>query len=84
VRDEAKDANAALRTEMKDSIATLRAEIQVVRNDLTASIGALRIEMKDSFAKFHSSRTSQVAWMVTTVITATGVAFTVAKFFVVP
>jgi gas vesicle protein len=88
VRDEMKGAIAAVRDELKDSIATLRGEtkesIAELRNDMTASIGALRVEMRDSFAKFRSSNISHLAWMVSTLIAATGVAFTVAKFLASP
>ncbi len=66
-----------VRGELKDSIASLRVETK-------ESIAALRVEMKDSFAKLRSSQMSQIAWMVSTLIAAAGVAFTVAKFFAAP
>ena len=77
VRGELKDSIASLRGELKESIASLRVETK-------ESIAALRVEMKDSFAKLRSSQMSQIAWMVSTLIAAAGVAFTVAKFFAAP
>ena len=84
VRGELKDSIATLRVETKESIAQVRSEVAELRNDMTASFGALRVEMRDSFAKFRSSNISHLAWMVSTMIAATGVAFTVAKFFATP
>lgn len=63
-----------LRDEMKDAIASLRVETK-------ESIAALRVEMKDSFAKFRSSQASHLAWAISTLIAAAGVAFTVVRFF---
>ena len=67
----------AHRLETEKSFGTLRTE-------LTAAIGTLRVEMKDSFANLRSSHIAQIAWMVSTVIAATGAAVTVAKFYANP
>ena len=88
VRGELKDSIASLRGELKESIASLRDEVKEsiasLRVETKESIAALRVEMKDSFAKLRSSQMSQIAWMVSTLIAAAGVAFTVAKFFAAP
>jgi predicted nucleic acid-binding Zn-ribbon protein len=88
LRCEMKDSIAALRGETTESISKVRGEIAELRNDMTVAIGALRgeiaalrIEMKDAFAKSRSSVITHLAWMVSTMIAATSVAFTVAKYF---
>jgi hypothetical protein len=79
---------AAVRTEIRDSIAAVRialkGEIAALRNDMTAQIGALRVEMRDAIDQLRQTRSSQIAWLVGTVIGSVGAACAVVKLFLIP
>ncbi|HEY6926562.1 MAG TPA: hypothetical protein VI653_23965 [Steroidobacteraceae bacterium] len=63
----------ATRADVKDGIGCLRAEIGSVRAEMRTEISSVRAEM-------GAMETRIIKWMITTVLTAVGLAFTIAKF----
>lgn len=77
--------NASLaehRIETEKSFGKLREADGELRREMIAGFAALRLELRDAIERLRRDRLGQIGWMVTTAITAVGVAFTVARFFV--
>ena len=79
---------ADLRTELKTEIGGLRAELKSdvadLRTELKTDIGGLRAELKSDIGGLRtevaSLETRIIKWMIATVLTASGVAFSLARF----
>ena len=83
VRTEIAEVRADLKTsigEVRTEIAEVRTEIAEVRADLKGSIGEVRTKVAEVRTEVASQETRIVKWMIATVLTAAGVAFSLARF----
>ena len=79
---------ADLRTELKTDIGGLRTELKTeiggLGAELKSDIGGLRTELKSDIGGLRtevaSLETRIIKWMIATVLTASGVAFSLARF----
>jgi hypothetical protein len=77
-----------LRGEMKSGLSEVRAEMAAglgsVRAEMAAGFGSMRAEMAAGFgsmrAEMAAHETAFLKWIIATVLTSVGLAFTVAKF----
>ena len=83
VRADLKTSIGEVRTEIAEvrtEIAEVRTEIAEVRADLKGSIGEVRTKVAEVKTEVASQETRIVKWMIATVLTAAGVAFSLARF----
>jgi hypothetical protein len=78
----------ALRGDMKSGLSEVRAELAAglgsVRAEMAAGLGSVRAEMAAGFGaikgEMAARETAFLKWIIATVLTSVGLAFTVAKF----
>jgi len=78
----------SLRAEMADQLGSVRADMSAqigsLRADMSGQIGSLRADMSGQIgslrAEMSARETAFIKWMIATVLAASGLAFTIAKF----
>jgi hypothetical protein len=73
----------ATKADLKAEIGEVRAEIGSVRTEIASvrvEVQSVRVEVADVKTKVASMETAIIKWMVATVLTTAGVAFSIAKF----
>ena len=77
-------AVADLRGEMNELRGEMKSGLSEVRAELAAGLGSVRSEMAAGFgaikAEMAARETAFLKWIIATVLTSVGLAFTVAKF----